>query len=130
MTINVTCDDPGSGIIVLTIQDEWTWQEALAALGEAIAIAQHVGHAMSCVYDLSRNSYMPPSGLIPAIQEAIGLCSACGCIRASLFVFNRNQGQFRTMLATALERYGAPGGVYLYYDSLSQALGEAQRRVH
>lgn len=129
MAITVSCDNPSSGIITLTIEGEWTWDEALSALSEAVMIASQAGRKMHCIYDLSRNSYMPPTGLIPAIQEGVGMCVDCGCVSASLFVFNRAQGQFRTMLSTALERYGAPGGMYLYFGSLAEALSEAQRRV-
>lgn len=126
MPITVACDDPGTRVIVLTITDQWTWQDAMAALKQAIAIADNVGKRMYFACDLSKNSYMPPNGLIQAIQDMVAVCRTCPYTAGTILVFNKNQGTLRTMIATALENYGSPTGNYHYVSSLAEAYTLAQ----
>ena len=117
---------PNQSSIVLTFTDEWTWQESLSALKHAIAIANQIGHHVSFVFDLTRNSFMPPTGLLQTLQEGVVMARSCPYIEVCILVFNRSQAQLRVMIATAIERSGAHCEM-LYVNSLNEAFEMAHR---
>lgn len=117
---------PNQSSVVLTFTDEWTWHESLSALKHAIAIANQIGRRVSFVFDLSRNSFMPPTGLLQTLQDGVELAQNCAYIDVCILVFNKSQSQLRAMIATAVERSGAYCEM-LYVNSLNEAFEMAHR---
>jgi hypothetical protein len=121
--------NPGEPVIMLTFTDEWTWLESLSAFKHAIVIANQGGRRLGFVFDLSRNSFMPPTGLIPTLQECAGLARSTPHIGACIIVFSKAQTQLKAMVKTALDRVGTDCEI-VYVGSLTEALDAAARMAY
>lgn len=121
MPITVDTDD---NIILMTFTDEWGWSDVYDAVDITLDIAARVRHELYLVIDLRRNSFMPPTGMIDNFRQVAGILDNQGNIVATAVVFGRSQ--LRTLITTALDRYGSSKRPYYYVDTMDDAYNLAR----
>lgn len=116
--------DLSQHVIVLTYEDEWTWRESSATFAQSMTEAAAHHPMPAYIIDLSRNTYLPASGLSAHIQQLADFAHDHPPVAIWAIIMPDNP--MRELLSVALQRVSQPQCQYHFvttHDEAYQLIG-------